>query len=166
MPAGGLPLMATSLILVALGLVYNWGDVLSNSLLSRAAGPTPGRAALISGLGYALASGLSVAVLLFMLWGLVLPGQVDWPGVPRAPLFGLDASQNEPSRISGPLAAAVMTLGAIPFFLWTPDATRTGRTWGASLRAGSPCCATPSPTCRAIATSPPSWPRACSIATA
>lgn len=136
MPTGGLPLMATSLILVALGLVYNWGDVLSNSLLSRAAGQTPGRAALISGLGYALASGLSVAVLLFMLWGLVLPGQVDWPGVPHAPLFGLDASRNEPSRISGPLAAMVMILGAIPFFLWTPDAARTGRNWMASLRAG------------------------------
>ena len=54
------------------------------------------------------------------------PGQVDWPGVPHAPLFGLDPAQNEPSRISGPMSAAVMLLGAIPFFLWTPDAVRTG----------------------------------------
>ncbi len=136
MPAGGLPLMVTSALLIVLGVVYNWGDVLSNSLLGRAAAGIPGRAALISGLGYAVANGLSVALLVFMLWGMVLPGQVDWPGVPHAPLFGLDPSKNEPSRISGPMAAAVMLLGAIPFFLWTPDAARTGRSWMASMKAG------------------------------
>lgn len=136
MPVGGLPLMVTSALLIVLGVVYNWADVLSNSLLGRAAGPAPGRAALVSGLGYALANGLSVALLVFMLWGMVLPGQVDWPGVPRAPLFGLDPAKHEPSRISGPMAAAVMLLGAIPFFLWTPDAARTGRGWMASLRSG------------------------------
>jgi UMF1 family MFS transporter len=136
MPSGGLPLMVTSALLVVLGVVFNWGDVLSNSLLSRAAGPAPGRAALISGLGYALANGLSVALLVFMLWGMVLPGQVDWPGVPHTPLFGLDPAKNEPSRIAGPLAATVLLLGAIPFFLWTPDAARTGRSWMDSLRAG------------------------------
>jgi UMF1 family MFS transporter len=136
MPAGGLPLVVTSALLVVLGVAYNWGDVLSNSLLGRAAGAVPGRAALISGLGYALANGLSVALLIFMLWGMVLPGQVDWPGVPHAPLFGLDPAKNEPSRISGPLSAAVMLLGAIPFFLWTPDAVRTGRSWTDSLRDG------------------------------
>lgn len=136
MPTGGLPLVVTSALLIVLGVVFNWGDVLSNSLLSRAAGPAPGRAALISGLGYAVANGLSVALLVFMLWGMVLPGQVDWPGVPHAPLFGLDPAQNEPSRASGPLAAMVLLAGAIPFFLWTPDAVRTGRSWMASLRAG------------------------------
>jgi len=136
MPTGGLPLMAVSLALVVLGVVYNWGDVLSNSLLSNAAGAVPGRAALISGLGYALANALSVALLVFMLWGMVLPGQVDWPGVPHAPLFGLDPAKHEPSRISGPLAAAVMLVGAMPFFLWTPDAARTGRSWMASMKAG------------------------------
>jgi UMF1 family MFS transporter len=136
MPAGGLPLMAVSLALVVLGVVYNWGDVLSNSLLGKAAGAVPGHAALISGLGYAVANGLSVALLVFMLWGMVLPGQVDWPGVPHAPLFGLDPARHEPSRASGPLAAAVMLLGAIPFFLWTPDAARTGRGWMDSMRAG------------------------------
>ncbi len=136
MPAGGLPLMVTSALLIVLGVVYNLADVLSNSLLGRAADAVPGRAALISGLGYAVANGLSVALLVFMLWGMVLPGQVDWPGVPHAPLFGLDPAKNEPSRISGPLAAAVMLAGAIPFFLWTPDAARTGRSWMASLRGG------------------------------
>ena len=29
MPAGGLPLVATSALLILLGLVYNWGDVLT-----------------------------------------------------------------------------------------------------------------------------------------
>jgi UMF1 family MFS transporter len=34
MPTGGLPLMATSLVLIVLGVAYNWGDVLNNSLLA------------------------------------------------------------------------------------------------------------------------------------
>ena len=40
------------------------------------------------------------------------------------PLFGMSAEHHEPSRLSGPLAALFMGLGAIPFFLWTRDAPR------------------------------------------
>jgi UMF1 family MFS transporter len=39
--------------------------------------------------------------------------------------------------LSAPLAAAVMLLGAIPFFLWTPDAARTGATMLDGLRHGA-----------------------------
>jgi UMF1 family MFS transporter len=34
--------MVTSALLIVLGVVYNLGDVLSNSLLGRAAGAVPG----------------------------------------------------------------------------------------------------------------------------
>lgn len=134
MPTGGLPVAMVSLALVVLGVAYNWGDVLNNSLLSRASGP--GQEPLLSGLGYALANFLSVVLLIFMLWGFVLPGAVNWPGVPQAPLFGMSAQHHEPSRLSGPLAALFMGLGAIPFFLWTRDAPRTGLSMVASLRQG------------------------------
>ncbi len=121
-------------VLIVLGVSYNWGDVLNNSLLSRAA--EPGQEPLVSGLGYAMANGLSVSLLIFMMWAFVLPGAVDWPGVPAAPLFGLPTDNHEPARLSGPMAAGVMLLGAIPFLLWTRDAPRTGLSMAASLRHG------------------------------
>ena len=134
-PAGGLSVGVVGVILIALGVAYNWGDVLNNSLLARAC--EPGQEPLVSGLGYALANFLSVVVLIFMLWGFVLPGAVLWPGIPAAPLFGMPTDAHEPSRLSAPLAALVMVLGAIPFFLWTRDAPRTGLTMIASLRHGA-----------------------------
>jgi UMF1 family MFS transporter len=135
MPGGGLPIGLVGLFLTVLGITYNWGDVLNNSLLARASGP--GQEPVLSGLGYALANALSVLTLIFMLWGFVLPGAVDWPGVPKAPLFGMSSSDHEPSRLSAPLAAVLMGLGAIPFFLWTKDAARTGATMLQSLRHGA-----------------------------
>jgi UMF1 family MFS transporter len=122
-------------VLIVLGVSYNWGDVLNNSLLSRAA--EPGQEPLVSGLGYAMANGLSVSLLIFMMWAFVLPGAVDWPGVPAAPLFGLPTSNHEPARLSGPMAAGVMLLGAIPFLLWTRDAPRTGLSMVQSLGHGA-----------------------------
>ena len=80
MPTGGLSVATVALALTVLGVTYNWGDVLNNSLLSRASGP--GQEPVLSGLGYALAHFLSVLLLIFMLWGFVLPGAVTWPGVP------------------------------------------------------------------------------------
>ncbi|MFY8209141.1 MAG: MFS transporter, partial [Caulobacter sp.] len=131
---GGLPVGLIGVFLIILGVIYNCGDVLQNSLLSRAA--EKGQEPVLSGLGYAVANGLSVALLIFVMWAFVLPGQVSWSFVPSAPLFGLSQTAHEPSRIVGPLAGAVMLLGAIPFFLWTRDAPRTGLPFVAALKEG------------------------------
>jgi MFS transporter, UMF1 family len=131
---GGMPVEVVGYALIVLGVAYNWGDVTNNSLLARAS--EPGQEPVLSGLGYALANGLSVSLLIFVMWAFVLPGVVPWSFVPPAPLFGLSQAEHEPSRIVGPLAGAVMLLGAIPFFLWTRDAPRTGLSALASLKAG------------------------------
>lgn len=131
---GGLPVDMVGYALIVLGVAYNWGDVTNNSLLSRAS--EPGQEAVLSGLGYAVANGLSVSLLIFVMWGFVLPGAVPWSFVPSVPLFGLSQSEHEPSRIVGPLSAVVMLLGAIPFFLWTRDAPRTGVSALAALKEG------------------------------
>ncbi|MET3665412.1 MFS transporter [Caulobacter sp. 1776] len=131
---GGLPVSMVGAALIVLGVVYNWGDVLNNSLLSRAAGK--GQEPVLSGLGYAVANGLSVSLLIFMMWGFVLPGVVPWSFVPAAPLFGINQAEYEPARLAGPMAASVMLLGPIPFFLWTRDAPRTGVSFLASLKEG------------------------------
>lgn len=131
---GGLPVGLVGLALIALGVAYNCGDALNNSLLSRAAGQ--GQEPVLSGLGYATANGLSVSLLIFVMWAFVLPGVVPWSFVPSAPLLGLSQAAYEPSRIVGPLSGAVMLLGAIPFFLWTRDAPRTGVSFLGSLKEG------------------------------
>jgi len=131
---GGLSVSLVGAALIALGVAYNCGDVLNNSLLARAA--EKGQEPVLSGLGYATANGLSVSLLIFVMWAFVLPGVVPWSFVPSAPLFGLSQTAYEPSRVVGPLSALVMLLGAIPFFLWTRDAPRTGVSLLASTRQG------------------------------
>ncbi len=131
---GGLPVDLVGVALIILGVAYNCGDVLNNSLLARAS--EKGQEPVLSGLGYALANGLSVSLLIFVMWAFVLPGVVPWSFVPSAPLFGLSQVEHEPSRIVGPLSAAVMLLGAIPFFLWTRDAPRTGASLGVAIKEG------------------------------
>jgi MFS transporter, UMF1 family len=131
---GGLPIGLVGQALIVLGVAYNWGDVTNNSLLSRAA--DKGQEPVLSGLGYALANGLSVSLLIFVMWAFVLPGVAPWSFVPAHPLFGLSQAEHEPSRLVGPLSGAVMLLGAIPFFLWTRDAPRTGETILDSLKGG------------------------------
>lgn len=131
---GGLPVGVVGLILIILGVVYNCGDVLQNSLLSRSV--EKGQEPVLSGLGYATANGLSVSLLIFVMWAFVLPGVVPWSFVPSAPLFGLSQAEHEPSRVVGPLSATVMLLGAIPFFLWTRDAPRTGSTLVGAIKDG------------------------------
>jgi UMF1 family MFS transporter len=42
--------------------------------------------------------------------------------VPKAPLFGLSQAMHEPDRIVAPMAAVIFLIGAIPLFLFTPDA--------------------------------------------
>lgn len=132
---GGPPVGLIGQALIVLGVAYNWGDVTNNSLLSRAA--EKGQEPVLSGLGYALANGLSVSLLVFVMWAFVLPGVVPWSFVPSAPLFGVSQAEHEPSRLVGPLSGAVMLLGAIPFFLWTRDAPRTGETILGSLKGGA-----------------------------
>ena len=131
---GGLPVGLVGLALIVLGVAYNCGDVLNNSLLARAS--EKGQEPVLSGLGYALANGLSVTLLVFVMWAFVLPGVVPWSFVPSSPLLGLSQTEHEPSRIVGPLSAIVMLLGAIPFFLWTRDAPRTGVSLLASVKEG------------------------------
>jgi UMF1 family MFS transporter len=132
----GLSLAATSIVLVMLGVIYNWGDVVNNSLLPYAAGPS--QTSQASGLGYALASAISVLLLVGLLWSVVLPGRVEWSFVPAAPIFGLSSARGESSRIAGPVCAVVLLLGSIPFYLWTPDAPRRSDRlgWSAILRRG------------------------------
>jgi UMF1 family MFS transporter len=123
-PGGhGLSVGAVIAIATIIGVLFTYTEVLHNSLLIRAAGM--GGAHKASALGLSLGNGASVAALLFVAWAFALPGHVHWGWVPKAPLFGLNAATHEPDRVVALLSALVFAVGALPLFLFTPDAPRT-----------------------------------------
>jgi UMF1 family MFS transporter len=121
---GGMPLAIAMLIMMIINVLFPYTEVLHNSLLVRAAGLHNAHKA--SGLALALGNFFSVFALAFTAYAFALPGKVDWSWVPAHPLFGLDPAKHEPERIVGPIAGLIFAVGAIPFFLFTPDAKATG----------------------------------------
>ncbi len=135
-PGGtGLPVLAVAALLITANVLFAYSEVLHNSLLTRAA--TPHQAPHASGLALSLGNFVSLLMLCFVLWAFVLPGKVDWGFIPTHPLFGLNPLTHEPDRIVGPLVAVVLAIGAIPIFLFTPDADKTGTPLLKAFREGA-----------------------------
>ncbi len=134
----GLTAVAALTIAAVVSTMYVWSEVLHNSLLIRAAGLSSAHKA--SGLALSLGNAIGVATLAFTAWAFALPGlpaTAGWSWLPHAPLFGLQRSLHEPERVVALLAAGVYALGALPFFLFTPDAPRTGVPVFTALRDGA-----------------------------
>ena len=131
----GLSLAMTMAIAMTVNVLFTYTDVLHNSLLVRAAGLRAAHKA--SGLALALGNLFSVFALGFTAWAFALPGAVPWPWVPSAPLFGLDPATHEPERVVALLSAGLLALGALPLFLFTPDAEKTGATWARAFADGA-----------------------------
>ncbi|MBV8593848.1 MAG: MFS transporter, partial [Caulobacteraceae bacterium] len=134
----GFSVPATMAIVTAVGVLFTWSEVLHNSLLVRAAGL--GAAHKASGLALSLGNAFAVAALGFTAWAFALPGlpsTAGWRWLPHAPLFGLSRAAHEPERVVALMSAAMFALGAIPFFLFTPDAPRTGAPVWRALKAGA-----------------------------
>ncbi|WP_309645210.1 MFS transporter [Phenylobacterium sp.] len=119
----GVSVTQVMLLTTLIGVLFSYTEVLHNSLLVRAAGISAAHKA--SGLALALGNGVSVLALAFTAWAFALAGS-GLPFTPAEPLFGLDPSQHEQSRIVAPMAAIIFALGALPLFLFTPDAKPTG----------------------------------------
>jgi UMF1 family MFS transporter len=131
----GLSVAETLIIVLLISLLFTYSEVLHNSLMPYAAVNAVDAAAM-SGAALAIGNVVSVAALIFVLWAFALPGKVHWPFVPAAPLFGLDPSLSEPSRIAAPIAALLFVVGVVPMFLFTRDAPRQNVAVVASFRAG------------------------------
>jgi UMF1 family MFS transporter len=131
----GLSVGAVIAIATAIGVLFSYSEVLHNSLLVRAAGM--GAAHKASALALALGNAFSLAALGFVAWAFALPGNVPWGWVPKSPLFGLNPALHETDRIVAPLSAAIFALGAIPLFLFTPDAPASGMPLIAAIRSGA-----------------------------
>jgi UMF1 family MFS transporter len=131
----GLSVTMTMLTMTLIGIGFSYSEVLHNSLLVRAAGL--GGAHKASGLALALGNGFSVVALAFTAWAFALPGKVNWSWVPKAPLFGLSTATHEHERVVALMAAGIFAVGALPIFLFTPDAEPTGIPVATALRNGA-----------------------------
>jgi UMF1 family MFS transporter len=124
-PGGaGMGLGAASVVFGLIGALFAYSEVVHNAMLTRAASPQ--QAPFASGLALSLGNLCSVLMLVFVLWAFALPGKVPWGFIPHHPLFGLDPVKHQTDRIVGPLVAVFFALGAIPLFLFSPDASPTG----------------------------------------
>lgn len=130
----GLSVLAIEVILIAANVLFAYAEMIHNAMLTTAA--TPEQRPHASGLALSLGNFVSTFMLVFVLWGFVLPGAVPWGWAPKHPLFGLNPATHEPDRIVGPIVATVFALGAIPLFLFTRDAPSSGVKLGAALRQG------------------------------
>ncbi|MDQ2861180.1 MAG: MFS transporter [Pseudomonadota bacterium] len=134
----GLSVTTTLALTTAIGVLFTWSEVLHNSLLVRAAGL--GAAHKASGLALALGNAFSLLALGFTAWAFALPGlpaTATWAWLPRAPLFGLSRALHEPERVVALMAAAMFAVGALPLFLFTPDAPQTGIPFLTAIRSGA-----------------------------
>lgn len=130
----GLPLWAIGLAVIVSGVSFVYTEVVHNAMLTRAA--PPGTLSHVSGLGLALGSVASVLLLVFVLVTMALPGVVDLPGLPHAPMFGLNRAEHEPDRIVTLLCAVWLIVFSVPIFLYTPDLSTTGEKFGTALKHG------------------------------
>ncbi|TNE41725.1 MAG: MFS transporter [Alphaproteobacteria bacterium] len=90
----------------------------------------------LSGFAWGLGYFGGIVALLIIQWFLIFPGQMDLPGVPVQLPFGLDASQFEAERLTGPIAAIWYVVFALPMFFFTPDRAATRKGPAAAVRDG------------------------------
>jgi len=134
----GLSVTQTLAITTCIGILFSWSEVLHNSLLVRAAGL--GSAHKASGLALALGNGFALLALGFTAWAFALPGLPEtatWTWVPKTPLLGLSRALHQPERVVAFMAAGLFAVGALPLFLFTPDAPRTGIPALTAFRSGA-----------------------------
>ena len=132
----GLSVSTILVLTLLISLLFTYGEVLHNSLITYAA-RNARDASTMSGTALAWGNVTSVAALVFVLWAFALPGKVHWSFVPAAPLFGLDPAMGEPARIAAPIAAILFAIGVVPLLLFTQDAPRRAGHVGAALVGGA-----------------------------
>ncbi len=118
-PGGPFSLTMIGFIIVMATIAFELTSVFHNAMLPSIA--SPHRIGGLSGLGLALGNAGSLLILVLMLYGIALPGNLDWGFLPDNPWFGLDSSLHEPSRFSGPIVAVWVIIFSLPLLLLTPD---------------------------------------------
>ena len=117
-----------STVAIEAAIVFN--NAMLPSLVAR------GSIGRLSGYAWGLGYLGGLVALFIVLFGFALPGTVDWPFIPDAPLLGLDRAAFEPERMTGPLAALWYVIFVLPLFLFVPDQPRQGKSLSESAVQG------------------------------
>lgn len=126
LPGGeGLDIMQIAFLFIVVSVAFSFTEVFHNSMLPAVAPEE--RIGFLSGMALAMSNAGALLILCFMLYAFMLPGHVDWSFIPDKPLFGIDASAHENSRIAGPLTAVWLLVFTLPLLLFTPDVKPKGR---------------------------------------
>ncbi|MBA4226109.1 MAG: MFS transporter [Hyphomonas sp.] len=113
-------------ILGLISILLSCGEVLFSSMLPYAAAPR--MRPMASGLALSLGNVTSIILLVFILMALMLPDK---------PLFGLSKEASEPDRMVPILVALTFAICAIPLFLFSKDAAKSGsKADASSVRVG------------------------------
>ncbi|MTV18887.1 MULTISPECIES: MFS transporter [Bradyrhizobium] len=131
----GLSVAAVLMIVMALNLLFVYSEILHNAMLGPAVGMS--RVGRYSGISLGVANLVSVSIMMFLLWGFALPGQLHWFGIPDQPLFGFSQASHEMERLIGPLIAALACAGLFMLLRFTIDAPASGETFVRAVRLGS-----------------------------
>jgi MFS transporter, UMF1 family len=123
---GGLSIPAILALIVVLATCFQFTEVFHNSMLASIA--PADRVGGLSGFGISTGNLGTLSAMLVMLFGVALPASGVTIGglLPDKPLFGLDPTTHEHSRIAGPVAGVWFLVFIIPLLLWTPDRPSTG----------------------------------------
>jgi UMF1 family MFS transporter len=119
---GGLPLVVICVLLVMTFVSFDFTAVFHNAML-----PTmvpDQKVGKLSGLALALGNLSGVILFIYMLYAWMLPGVVDWPFIPKEPLFGVDTKAFEPERMVGIIFTVWFLIFGLPLFLFSPDQPR------------------------------------------
>src|SRR5882724_9937037 len=120
----GLSVHSVIVIVMGLNLLFVYSEILHNAMLGLAVGMR--RVGRTAGISLGVANLISVAILIFLLWGFALPGHLHSFGVPDMPLFGFSQASHEMERLIGPLVAALACAGLLMLLRFTIDAPPSG----------------------------------------
>ncbi|TNE60114.1 MAG: MFS transporter [Alphaproteobacteria bacterium] len=127
-------IFSTIIFMVLAAVAMETAVVFNHAMLPSVA---PARAmGWLSGFAWGLGYFGGIVALLLIQWFLIFPGQMDLPGVPTVPLFGLEADQFEPERLTGPIAAIWYAVFVLPMFFFTPDRAPSRKGAAAAVRDG------------------------------
>ncbi len=130
----GVPIAAAVALLAVVSLFMTYGEVLGNAML--AALPEARERARASGFALAAGNGLSLILMIGLLWGFLLPGTTESGFVPADPLFGLRRDTFEPVRIVAPIAALGLLIASMPFLRLARDRPATPGRIGDAVAGG------------------------------
>lgn len=115
---GGLGIVGTMAVLATAYVCYTYSEVLHNAMLPDAGAPRS--LPSISGNGLAFGAIASAIILIAHHFSFAAPAE---------PLFGIDKSMHEQTRIVGPIIAVWLAVFIVPFFLFMPDRPSKGKSW-------------------------------------